>query len=299
MRRALTSAGIVGFIVAASLFGMTSTAAASVSAKSCSGSTSGEVGEAVLLKSDSVEDYVVKSVRDGFESTLLGVKNEQTRMREAFEADKFEPIRLPKVPNAPSTSLSGSRIAEAVLAKIDSVPEVEDIAENEENRKNITRAVAKNCGLTVKATDYSPPSTSGTGSGAGTAGGTGSDAGSSSGTAESGSGAGDSSAESSPRERYGTGGARAPRRDYGDIPFATPGTVEGGNDPLPGLAPPRSQAGLLGSGAAQRDDLDNAGTAEAVPSGPRQQVRLPMLLAVVALACVAAALVRTWVLRRV
>lgn len=292
MRRALTSAGVVGFIAAASLLGMTSTAAASVSAESCSGSTSGEVGEAVLLKSDSVEDYVVKSVHDGFESRLLGVKNEQTRMREAFEADKFEPIRLPKVPDSATSSLSGGRIADAVLTKIDSVPEVEDIAKDEENRKKIRETVAKNCGLTVTATNYVPSSASTSG----TAGRSGTGSGSSSGT-ESGTGADESDASES-RQRYGTGAARAPRRDYGDIPFATPGTVGGDKDPLPGLAPPRGQAGEFGSDA-EREDLDNAGNAEAVSSGPRQQVQLPMLLAVVALACVAAALVRTWVLRRV
>lgn len=293
MRRALTSAGVVGFIAAASLFGMTSTAAASVSAKSCSGSTSGEVGEAVQLKSDSVKDYVVESVHDGFESRLLGVKNEQTRMREAFEEGKFEPIRLPKVPDSATSSLSGSRIAEAVLAKIDSVPEVEDIAKDEENRKKISQTVAKNCGLTVKATNYVPSSASTSG----TAGQSGTDSGSSSGTGRSGST--DDSAASDPQQRYGTGDARAPRRDYGDIPFATPGTVGGDKDPLPGLDPPPGQAGGLGSDAAERGDLDNAGNAEAISSGPRQQVQLPMLLAVVALACVAAALVRTWVLRRV
>lgn len=289
MRRALTSAGVVWFIAAASLLGMTSTAAASVSAKSCSGSTSGEVGEAVLLKSDSVKYYVVKSVHDGFESRLLGVKNEQTRMREAFDADKFEPIRLPKVPDSATSSLSGGRIADAVLAKIDSVPEVEDIAKDEENRKKISETVAKNCGLTVKATNYVPPTS-------GTAGRSGTGSGSSPGT-ESGTGADESDASES-RQRYGTGAARAPRRDYGDIPFATPGTVGGDKDPLPGFAPPRGQAGEFGSDA-EREDLDNAGNAEAVSSGPRQQVQLPMLLAVVALACVAAALVRTWVLRRV
>lgn len=305
VHRTLTTLGIAGFVAGAALFGVTGAAVAETSAASCSGSVAGKVGEAVMLKSAAVEDYVVESVRGGLEAPLLGIKNEQTRMREAFEAGKFEPISLTKLPNKPQASFTGAKVAEAVLTKLDSNDKTKDISQDERNREKITEAIVENCGLTLKATDYvapqsattAPPAASQPGGQKPRAG-----ASSSSPTTTKGANSGVPGSSASPSEllRYGSGDARAPRRDYGGLPFAMPGTLPGGDQSAkqfstPGLA---GDLGVLGTENTSGADVSNAGNAEAIEPDPAAQtVQLPMLLAVVALAGVAAALVRTWVLR--
>lgn len=106
---------------------------------------------------------------------------------------------------------------------------------------------------------------------------------------------------------YNYGLAESPLSRYSGIPFATPGLfapapgVRYGGD-VPGYAP---SYGVLG----QQDSTGNvpsvqtAGHAEALGpasgGGVTGAIGVPMLLAVLALAGVTAALVRTWVLRRV
>lgn len=293
-RRAL-SAVLVGGIACASLFGLTHTAAATVTAASCSGSIAGKVGEAVKLKSETVKKYVVGAVDDGPEAPLFGWKNEQTRMREAFEEGKFEPIKLPKVPDSASTQLKGKRIATAVLAKIDSVDEVSDIANDEENRKNIKAAVGENCGLTVKATNYTPPTTAQPGTGSGQQG---NDQGPSQGQSTT-TPRQTGGAAPPPSARYGTDGAAPSQRYYGSRPPSSPLTT--GQPAQPGLPSSTIGPSALPEDMGQSDpNVDNAGNAQAIEAERKAAaVRLPLLIAVVALACVAAALVRTWVLRKV
>lgn len=103
--------------------------------------------------------------------------------------------------------------------------------------------------------------------------------------------------------------AESPLARYAGIPFASaglfdpaPGVRYGGN--VPGYAPTSGRLGQHGSGeGADPDGVQTAGHAEALSSGPAgplgNGVGLPMLLAVLLLAGVTAALVRTWVLRRV
>ncbi|MBN6035663.1 hypothetical protein [Amycolatopsis sp. 195334CR] len=96
----------------------------------------------------------------------------------------------------------------------------------------------------------------------------------------------------------------APMRDYSTIPMATagiyspsPGVRYGGQ--IPGYAP---EFGILGADGqpVAPDAVQNAGGAEALPSGGfTEGTGLPVLLAVLALSGVTAALVRTWVLRKV
>lgn len=99
-------------------------------------------------------------------------------------------------------------------------------------------------------------------------------------------------------------GGYSPMRDYSNVPAATaglytpsPGVRYGGQ--IPGYAP---EFGLLGQeGPKQPDGVQNAGRAEALPSGSSGLpggVGLPVLLAVVALSGASAGLVRTWVLRK-
>ncbi|ROS41129.1 hypothetical protein EDD35_3480 [Amycolatopsis thermoflava] len=100
---------------------------------------------------------------------------------------------------------------------------------------------------------------------------------------------------------FGSGSAYAPMRNYAGLPFAvsalwapSPGLRYGGQ--IPGYAP---QYGALGQPAQSGQAVQNAGQAEALPSGSGGggNVALPMLIAVVALSGVSAALVRSWVLR--
>ncbi|GHF11120.1 hypothetical protein GCM10017786_51030 [Amycolatopsis deserti] len=100
---------------------------------------------------------------------------------------------------------------------------------------------------------------------------------------------------------FGSGSAYAPMRNYAGLPFAvsalwapSPGLKYGGQ--IPGYAP---QYGALGQPAQSGQSVQNAGRAEALPSGSGGggNVALPMLIAVVALSGVSAGLVRAWVLR--
>lgn len=91
---------------------------------------------------------------------------------------------------------------------------------------------------------------------------------------------------------------RAPPRDYGGIPAATPGawspspSARYGSE-VPGYTP---QFGLVG--AHDDQGLRTAGNAEALPVTHTDGIGLPVLLAVLALSVVTGTLVRTWVLRR-
>lgn len=94
----------------------------------------------------------------------------------------------------------------------------------------------------------------------------------------------------------------APIRDYSGIPYAlaaswapSPGIRYGGD--IPGYAP---EAGALNPAARGAGPVQNAGRAEALPSGPDQDglpLGLPTLAAVFALSVVTAGMVRSWVLR--
>ena len=109
--------------------------------------------------------------------------------------------------------------------------------------------------------------------------------------------------DSWPYQLLGIGSAESPLARYAGIPFATaglfapsPGVRYGGD--VPGYSP---GYGVLGPNSGSGDGgVQTAGHAEALgglgslPGG----VGLPMLLAVLALSGVTAALVRTWVLRR-
>jgi hypothetical protein len=95
-----------------------------------------------------------------------------------------------------------------------------------------------------------------------------------------------------------TWGGRSPMLDYGSIPFARPGLFA----PSPGVLYGGSasgytpQFGILGTDGDQ-DGVQAAGHAEALGTPTGNKIALPVLLAVLALSCVTAALVRTWVLR--
>lgn len=300
-RRTLTTLGVAGLIVGTSLFMGAGTAAATTTATKCSGTVSGPMGDAVKMKSDAVEKFVVESVEGGFD--LLGiVKSNKTRMQELFDAGKFDPISLTTVPKAAAGKLSDDKIALAVVKKIEANEDGKKILGENDNKDNVLGAVKENCGdLTVKATNYVAPTTTSPSTGTTNPGtvtpGTKTPGGSSS------SGVPGTSLKPGALPEYGTGSARAPRRDYGGLPFTVPGALGSGGLYGSGSSDGSKTQGLSGDFGvlgAQETPVSNAGNAEAIEAGsPQAEIQLPMLLAVVSLACVAAALVRTWVLRRV
>ncbi|WP_158879574.1 hypothetical protein [Amycolatopsis anabasis] len=100
------------------------------------------------------------------------------------------------------------------------------------------------------------------------------------------------------------GGGWAGMRDYSGLPYATaglfapsPGVRYGGQ--IPGYAPEFGILGQDGKQSAGNPGIQNAGNAEALPGGAGDGVGFPVLLAVLALSGVSAALVRTWVLRKI
>lgn len=164
-----------------------------------------------------------------------------------------------------------------------------------------------------------PKSTSGSGGGAQQSGGSGG-AGSGSGTTQQSGGSGTPSSNSpvigglpagltDGSSLFGAGTlldyglAESPLSRYAGIPFAAPGLFDPSpasqyGSSVPGYSTP---LGSLGQDGTNGNDVRTAGHAEALGPGgtPGGGVGLPMLLAVLMLAGVTAALVRTWVLRRV
>lgn len=313
VRRMTVAIGVAGLLAGGSFLLGTSSATAATATSKCSGTVTGKMGETVTLKSSAVQSFVVDSVTGGFDFPLLPItKSNKTKLRELFEANKFEPIGLTTVPKAAGGVFGDEKIALAVVRKIESVADGKQILGENDNRAAVLKAVEANCSdLTVKASDYkepvapsdptspnAPPATQPGGTGTGAGSGTGS-------TGSAGNGSAGYNLGTLPFD-YGTGSARAPQRDYGGLPFTLPGVGTGENraaspySTTPGL---EQDFGVLGGAGTGSEDpeVSNAGNAEEIQAASPQDeaIQLPMLLAVVSLAAVAAALVRTWVLRRV
>ncbi|MDV6011027.1 hypothetical protein [Haloechinothrix sp. LS1_15] len=80
-----------------------------------------------------------------------------------------------------------------------------------------------------------------------------------------------------------------------DDTFAPSPGVRYGNQ-IPGYSP---EFGLLGQGDESEDrEINNAGSADGLPSHGSGGIGMPMMIAVLALSAASAGLVRTWVLRR-
>jgi hypothetical protein len=93
----------------------------------------------------------------------------------------------------------------------------------------------------------------------------------------------------------GTNFGRVPLFSYGSLPFAMPGLYS----PSPGVRYGSQVPRASNGNGVDGDPVQAAGRATALPRlGGPGGVGLPVLLAVLMLACVTGALVRTWVLRR-
>jgi hypothetical protein len=286
-RRALTVSAIAAFVTGgAFLSAGTASASQQVVSNTCTGTVSGRMGDQVAIDGASVKTLVTN-----------GANNAGTLAVGSWAGDsiaKNHAILVGQVPNSAGGEASGAAIGKAVRTALSDSGTWGLGFDWNKTLNSVESTVAKSCNLTLLAADYvapntpNQPGTGGTQPGGGTA------------TVPGGSTGNLSNLN--PGTAGGSGGT-APMRDYGGIPTATAGTAvaPGVRYPANGTLPGDASAPQAGTGdqAGQGADIRDAGNAQSLssPAGSND-VQLPMLLAVIVLAGVTAALVRTWVLRR-
>lgn len=291
-RKAGTATALAALVGGGALLTGGTASATTAVADGCTGSLSGAMGTPVAITGASVQELVKRGAN---EAGTLAVGDWA-----ASDIAKVPTIEIGQVPEAASGSIDGDVVGTAVRGAVEDTGTLGLGLDRGATLDNIEHKVAGSCGLTVQASDYQapqpqpqpspqpepgapvpPPNTP---------------------TPE---------LTSALPAGGGTGDARAPRRDYSNIPTATPGNApppsvrypEG--NPIPGMQAPQFDVlDQQNAGAAPQpgpgSEVRNAGNADslAAPDASTKTVQLPMLFAVVALAGVTAALVRTWVLRR-
>ncbi|WP_158605502.1 hypothetical protein [Amycolatopsis panacis] len=301
-RRALTATALAALITGGTFLGSGTASAATTLAGDCRGSVSGSMGDTVALPGSSVQEIVRQAARE--QVTLLNFLTVWPDGLATAIAGKGN-LAVGQIPSSAGGSIGGDAIGATVANNLRGANGLGATAATQNQVLSAIRGkVASACGLTTVATNYQAPSSSSPATSS-------SPARSDSPTAPNGS----------PLAGLQPGATgTAPPRDYRNIPSIAPGSPGAPGTPvapgLPGvpLAPgaryPTGGA-LPGSGTVtqpaagqtpqgqQNPDIRNAGNAEALATrGGSAQVQLPMLLAVILLAGVTAALVRTWVLRR-
>ncbi|WP_037307536.1 hypothetical protein [Amycolatopsis orientalis] len=285
-RKALTVSALAAMVTGGAFLTGGTASAATTLANACSGTVNGGIGDTVAITGTSVKELVRAGAREAGTLALYDVA--------ANDIAKVNTISVGTVPNAAGGSVAGKAIGAAVRQAVKDTKSWGLGLNPEKTLDSIEHKVSGSCGLTTVATNYvapALPTTPGT-------------------TApqQGGTGGGTNGAPAAPNLLPGGNGTGyAPPRDYGNLPVAQPGVAVApgvrypANSPLPGEGGP--QYGLPGADgqAGQGADVRNAGNAEALATDgmPGGDVQLPMLLAVLVLAGVTAALVRTWVLRRV
>ncbi|MEU8412418.1 hypothetical protein AB0C24_06500 [Amycolatopsis japonica] len=283
-RKALTVTALATMVTGGALLTAgTASAAGTTLANACSGTVNGGMGDTVAITGTSVKELVRAGAREAGTLALYDVA--------ANDIAKVNTISVGAVPNAAGGSVDGKAIGTAVRQAVKNTKSWGLGLNPEKTLDSIEHKVAGSCGLTTVATNYVAPTlpTPGT-----------------TGPQQGGNGGGTNGLPTSPSLLPGgsNGTGYAPPRDYGNLPVAQPGVAVApgvrypANSPLPGEGAP--QYGTDGQ-AGPGPDVRNAGNAEALATDgmPGGDVQLPMLLAVLVLAGVTAALVRTWVLRRV
>ncbi|MBB4687299.1 hypothetical protein [Amycolatopsis jiangsuensis] len=286
-RRALTVTALAALVTGGSFLGAGTASAATTLAGQCTGAVSGNMGDSVALPGSSVKEVVRQAARE-----QVGLFNFLSVWPDALAntiADKGN-LAVGEIPDSAGGSIGGDAIG-AVVEK--NLKGANGLGVLPDTRNKVLAAISDKvssaCGLTTVAANYSAPSSSSPATGG-------------SSTPDQG---GQTAPDGSPLGNYQPGSTgTAPRRDYGGIPTATPGTAvaPGARYPNGGALPgsgavPQTSAGQGPQG--QNPEIRNAGNAEALATRGGSEVQLPMLLAVIVLAGVSAGLVRTWVLRRV
>ncbi|NIH77718.1 hypothetical protein [Amycolatopsis viridis] len=298
-RRALTVAAVAAALAGGSLLTTGTASASTVLSPACSGTVLGALGDTVAVQGKDLAGVVKAGAQEQEWFLHLNGVDPQ-KIADTVSAAGAIPVG--QVPaNAPSGTIGGDAIATAVTTTLKQAGDGFATGlgtGSDQQRKTldaISRKVSGNCGLTAYASNYTQPSLPSS---------------SQPGTTTPAPGTGQ---VSSVPGISGTGSATAPPRNYGNIPAAVPGVA--GTAVPPGALYPSTttlpdqvlpQIGVLGGASAPtpapaggQADVRNAGNASAIGGEPATgNVQLPMLLAVVALAGVSAALVRTWVLRK-
>lgn len=285
-RKVLTTAALAAAVAGMSMAAGGTAGATTLQDTSCTAAVSGSIGDGVVLDGATVQGQVRTAAKEARNFwSLLTVWPDHLAKEIAKER-----LAVGKVPDAPTRAVSGETIGTAVRKALED-EQGTGLTQDTKTRvlNHIRDKVAGTCGFTVRAANYVAPTSPG--------------------------GSRPEGSPASPRAGVPSAGI-APRRDYSGIPSATPPGAGGVGLAVPPdlrYAPPGGtpgqapEFGVLGAdgsaGSANPDgrpDVRNAGNADslAAPADPNG-VQLPMLLAVVALAGVTAALVRTWVLRRV
>jgi hypothetical protein len=283
-RRVLT-AGTLAALFTGGLF-LGNASASTVLAQGCTGNVVGTMGDQVAVQGKDVADMVQTGAA---EQEVVLHMNGVDPAKLAQEITAKGALTVGQVPNAANGTITGENVAATVtqaLQGADGLGWSWDTNQQQKTLAAIGNKVAGNCTMRTFASNYSTttalPSTTTGGAAATTAPGT--------------------VPPGYPGIAMGTGSATAPPRDYGNIPAAVPGVSASPGDRYPATAPlsglPSPEIGVGGDPSGQTD-VRKAGNANALTAGPTtNSVQLPMLLAVVALAGVSAALVRTWVLRK-
>ncbi|MDI5981975.1 hypothetical protein [Amycolatopsis magusensis] len=281
-RSVLTATAIAALTTGGLALSTGTAAATTLQANSCTAGVTGVTGDAVAISGASVKDLVKAGAQ---EAGTLAVGDWAGN-----DIAKVSSIKVGQVGQGASTQVSGSVIGTAVAKALEETGSWGLGIDRKKTLASVEKKVAGNCGLTAYASDYREP-TSEQQPAPQPGGSTGSQPG------------GTNQGQAPGKLPLGTGGAMAPPPDYSNIPAATPGVAlpPGARYGSAAPGPTSPEFGILGAdpGTTQAPQVQNAGNADSLAAGqPENGVQLPMLLAVVALAGVTAALVRTWVLRK-
>ncbi|GAA1196678.1 hypothetical protein [Prauserella alba] len=300
-------------VVAAGLTALSAPAAAAETqtiVDSCTATAAAPIGAKVVVDGAALKG----PVRTGAEEakTQLLQATWPNRLADEIATHKLE---VGTVQNKATGVIGGKPIAAAVGEALDGHWALGVMPSTKERvLESIKNKVGGVCGMPVEATNYSKPTSSRPQS---------PDEGSNPQQHGGGSGGHQQPSQPGGQQRgvpatpdapQGSGDAYAAPRDYSDLPEASvptqgsavpPDMRYSPQDGVPG-APDSPEYGVLSDGGIGEGgksgggDVRNAGNADALATDDAtpNQVQLPMLLAVVALAGVTAGLVRTWVLRK-
>ncbi|MFC3450285.1 hypothetical protein [Amycolatopsis speibonae] len=282
-RKALTVTALATMVTGGALLTAGTASAATTLANACNGTVNGGMGDTVAITGSSVKELVRAGAKEAGTLALYDVA--------ANDIAKVNTISVGTVPQSAGGPVEAKAIGAAVRQAVKETKSWGLGLNPDKTLDSIEHKVTGSCGLTTVATNYVAPTLPNPGTTAPQQGGTG--------------GAANGAPSNGNLLSGGSNGTGyAPPREYGNLPVAQPGVAVApgvrypANSPLPGEGAP--QYGTDGQ-AGQGPDVRNAGNAEALATDgmPGGDVQLPMLLAVLVLAGVTAALVRTWVLRRV
>ncbi|WP_019813708.1 hypothetical protein [Saccharomonospora saliphila] len=325
VRKALTAttAAVVAGGVTVLTAGSAS-AAATVTADSCTGTVGGRAGDTVAVDGSAVSDLVRQGAEEA--KSIIVVHDLTIWPNHLADTIADERLSVGTVPDARTGSVDGATIGAAVREALDGSAGLGALPSTQDTTLDtIEEKVAGDCGLAVETTDHTTDTTTRSDSGgtsnpdAGDSGGAPSSAPDDTGGTATGEGAAMDTGTAD-GGLQGTGDARSPRRDYGDIPVAEapsagiavpPDLRYAPSNGVPGdattpefdiLGPGGDESGQ-GSGERSAGEhstgVRDTGNADALAAAESSEaIRMPMLFAVVALAGVTAGLVRTWVLRR-